>query len=894
MGRFFYFFQKQIWFTTILLLIPTIFSVYEIKNIQFDPSFDRLLIEDDPAKRFYEKSIKTFGDDETAVIHIEDDNLFDLKNVQLIQQVVWKLEEVGDIERIDSIFTTSHFTNEDDMLSTVPVFDDIPETQEEVDTKIESALRNPLFKDLILSSDKKALAISMTVSDQENSLKDIADTIDEVAKPLQNKFKVQFQTGTPDFERYIFKEIVWAQEFLLPIVVSVIALLIFLGTGSIHAGVVPIFAAGLALLWTGAFMSLMNIPIQMLVSCVPGIIFILGSTEITHLMTVYNEKIAEGIEKSDAIKIMGEKVGGAVFLTALTTVVGFLSVTLNDIVMLKEFGIVCSFALVAIFFITLVYVPLHLKLFTSGKPKGDQKEHRPFFFHGKIHRFFQMVLFGKTSYFFLALFLLGSAALSTRVRTDNDSIGMLKKSSPARVKMDLMSEKFPGINNIFLVLEAQEGTFRDPENLKRLFALEQDLHQSKIFDNAQGFGTQMALINREMMGGDQKDFNVPDQKNLIAQYLLSLTRDDLESFVSSDYKKANIILRHNLPSSSEIEDALAKLDVMAKTNLSDSSIKYEPTSRSLLNLRASLTIIKSQALSILIMLLCIIVVISFLFLDFRLGLVAIPTNFFPIFGLFGIMGLLDIPLNIGTCIVAAITVGIAVDDTIHFFVRFGDASKIVDEPLEAAKMAMDEEIRPIVTTSLALSVGFSLIAFSDFVPLIHFGLLSAFVIILAMISDLLVCPMSIVLFKVKDMVNFSDLLFSHLPQNLIEKQPLFTGLKKSEIKNIIRKGRVVYWEEGASKDMEHLPSKMFVVLDGKIALKREGRRQSDNTQSIKLKQFEVGSIIKKGSQEKDCFYQSESLTKILVIDDQFLGRLSQKSPRIYSVFCDNIDKITVN
>lgn len=161
------------------------------------------------------------------------------------------------------------------------------------------------------------------------------------------------------------------------------------------------------------------------------------------------------------------------------------------------------------------------------------------------------------------------------------------------------------------------------------------------------------------------------------------------------------------------------------------------------------------------------------------------------------------------------------DDTIHFFSRYAIEQKQLGDPLESAKAALGHEIIPIVTTSISLAIGFSVLVFSDMMPLVHFGLLSAVVILLAMVSDLLITPAFIVLFKMKNIVTFNDLFFEYLPESFYQDNKIFSRLKPGEIKRLISFGQVRFLEMGARKSIDQLEDKLFVILDGSLQVKKE-------------------------------------------------------------------------
>ncbi len=172
----------------------------------------------------------------------------------------------------------------------------------------------------------------------------------------------------------------------------------------------------------------------------------------------------------------------------------------------------------------------------------------------------------------------------------------------------------------------------------------------------------------------------------------------------------------------------------------DPGLKAHITGSSALTLSATRSMIDGQLQSVLLLLLFFIVIISVLFTGLRVGLLAALPNVYPVLILFGVMGYAGIPLNIGTTMAAAIAIGLAVDDTLHFMLRYNQELKSSRHQLTAIHATLSTEGLPVISTSLALIAGFLVFTLSAFQPIEDFGLLSALVIATALIADFVITP----------------------------------------------------------------------------------------------------------------------------------------------------------
>jgi len=237
------------------------------------------------------------------------------------------------------------------------------------------------------------------------------------------------------------------------------------------------------------------------------------------------------------------------------------------------------------------------------------------------------------------------------------------------------------------------------------------------------------------------------------------------------------------------------------------------TGEGILTLRAADAIAWGQAKSITLLLAIIFIIMSILFLNLKAGLLSLIPNILPIFVYFGIMGIFNVPLNVGTAMVAAIAIGIAVDDTIHFMTRYNTEMHRLKSQEEAMRACVHAEIRPIISTSIALILGFLVLTLSNFVSIIHFAALSAVVMLVAFLCDMLVTP---VLLSSTQLLTLWDMVGLKLRKEIIEKSEFFRDMRPWQMKKIIlhglikeaKAGEIIYheWDTGDG---------MALVLEGR-------------------------------------------------------------------------------
>jgi hypothetical protein len=187
-------------------------------------------------------------------------------------------------------------------------------------------------------------------------------------------------------------------------------------------------------------------------------------------------------------------------------------------------------------------------------------------------------------------------------------------------------------------------------------------------------------------------------------------------------------------------------------------------------------------------------------------------NVLPIIINFGIMGFLDIPLSIATFPVSVIALGIAVDDTIHFMTRFSQETKFTSDNREAIARTLRHELYPVFIASVALVVGFAMLCFGEFASARQFGFLAAITMVVAWVSDLMITPM---LLETTPLITAWDMLRLKIGADVVERSPLFRGLKAAEVKKVALLGTVTGHRSGEhilrqGEEGDH----MLVLLSG--------------------------------------------------------------------------------
>lgn len=818
--------QNHPWFVIALVVIVTALAVTQIPSVRVDASAEGMMIEGDPDRDYYAETLDKFGTDNITVIYVEDDQLFSPEKMTALDELAFALEEIPGVDKVESLFTVTNFKGEDGALTTAPLVDWIPETQEEADQVKADALRNPVLVNNIISPDGRATAINLFVAgdpeDPEYNTT-FSRTVDEKITELGSSFQRIFQLGNSYTKRQISENIIGDQFRLVPFSALVLLAMLFITMRSPSAPILPIITAGTSVLWAMGFMGFLDIPLNILTVIVPSLIIVIGSTEDMHLLSEYLEGLEHKGAKEAAIHYMASKTGTAVMLTALTTFLGFLSITINKIVILKQFGIVASFGLFVNPILTCMVAPVYLRLFGAKQAKETRGKLTTM---DKLLAFLSDRIIGMIHAHKWRVFtvIFGAAVVLSlftfNVKVDNDLLGFFKSTSDIRQRSDVLHNKLCGAQPFYIRINGYNAdSFKDPNNLRIVSGIQQFVAEKGWFDKTTSLADYVSMIHCEMNDGKEEFRKIPENAGLIPQYLLFLNRSEVERLATPDYSEANILVRHNMSSSYELKQALSELRAYMD-EIVPPQFDYGLTGENILVNKAADSMATGQALSLSLLLVIIFVLMSFLFVNFKAGFLSLIPNIFPIMLFFGIMGIFDIALNTGTAMVAAIAIGIAVDDTIHFMTRYHKEMKQRQCQSEAMEICIRSEIKPVFSTSVALALGFAVVCMSSFVPVINFGFLSALVMVFALLGDMFITP---ILLSSTQLITIWDMVALSLHGDVVKQSPLFKGMTERQIKKIVLLGEIREAEAGArAVTAGEEGSSMFLLLEGSVDVQAEG------------------------------------------------------------------------
>ncbi len=811
-----------------VLIVVSIAAAWQLPHLYIDRGDSRLIDQTEPTWVDYLRAQSRFGREQNILIYARADDLWSEERLKELQAVTIALEKHPEITVVNDLLTATNIRDKGDFVEAGPLMTVVPRTESRLAELRNDALYSPLIRGNYISVDGLATAITLGYDhrpDDPHHELHIFQLVEEHIAPLRQTFDEVFQIGQPRLNAEIDSGLFEDLKRLTPIAMALMVTVIAIFLGSPRMIPIPLITAGVSLLWTLGFMAVAGIPLSLLTAIIPALIVVVGSVEDVHLIASYLNGLAgnDRDSRQQAIAYMAKHVGLPVLITGLTTALGFFANVISDIPLIIEFAIASAFAMIANLLVTILAIPLLLRYFG---PLRSSARIATGVSQGLIARIARRIEKPTprqaaviTATALVTAIYFGLAARDVTV--NNDPLSYFGDNHAFARDAARVSTELSGSRTFSVTLNVAEANyFRSPIGLQKIAEVERALEHQGKFDQVISLATIMSLMHQEYHAGDKDFYRIPTDPDDIELYLSSLTRADLESLVTEDYRSARIAVRHNLANSMALNDQVDELHKLLPAVLGE-GVAFAITGKNLMVNRAAEALIQGQISSLLLMLGMIFVLFSVMYTSWLAGILALVPNIIPIVLNYGFMGLLGIPLNPGTAMVAAIAIGVAVDDTIHLMTRFGAESKRHVDEHNAVRATVRGEVLPIVSTSIALALGFAVFAGSSFSILAQFGLLAAATMVYAACADLVLMP---ILLSHLRLATVWDIIALKLDRRVVLDTPLFKDLSEVAIKKVILLSDIETFVAGETVIRQgDVSTGMYVILRGsaEISIQRD-------------------------------------------------------------------------
>lgn len=868
-----------------LVAITLVFGVFAAR-IRIDPAIENLLPENDPDRQYYETVKAVFGSEEATVVGVFGD-VFSPETLATIDQLSRQFGALDGVREVISLTTVKGVASDEMGLRVGPLLREVPRTAADAAAFKAKVLGDPLYVGNLVNAAGDATSILVLyepLSDKEFLARDLEGQVRRGVAAAGDPARFAI-TGVQTLKVNGAK--LMQQDLLrfVPLSLAFVVLVLVLEFRTVRGVVLPLACVIAGSVWTTGVMVLCGSDINMGTLILPPLLMAIGIAYAIHVLSRYYVELAGGRPREAVVAAMVAHVRLPVFVAWLTTVVSCATLILNPIHAIRDFGVYSVVGITAIFAVSVFFIPAALLLLPHPAAPATPAA------AGRDRVAVAVDVVGRWAVAHRLLVLAGGIVLcglslwgASRIRVETDYLQFFSRDSVFRRDNERIAASLGGTQPIYVSIEGDgSGSMAHLDVLAAMRDLQQFVAEQPGVDGSLSLADYVAIMQGAL--NPERGRALPDSQDDVDQLMLFVNPADVAPVVARDYGRANIIIRTRLSGSAEVGALVDRIAEYAQSRFRR-GIETRTTGSMVLLNRSADDLARGQVSGLWQVLAMLLVIMSLIFLSLRAGLLSLVPNVVPIIVLFGIMGWTGISLNISTSMIAVIAIGIAVDDTIHYFSEFNVQLRATGDQEQAILNVVRSVGKPIVYSALALTAGFAITCLSNFQPIRHFGFLSSATVAVGLIAELLITP---ALVMSTTIITIWDLLFLKLGPEPEKQIPLFAGLRPFQAKIVVLMGRLAAAAPGELITRRgELKSELYVLLSGHADV-RHGPGEPV------LRTMGRGDVIGEMALVRDRPRSADVVvarrTEYLVLDRGFLDRLQRRHPRIAAKVFLNLTRI---
>ena len=772
----------------IILLITLISFGYYSKDFRLDASSETLLIEGDPDLKYLKEVTNRYGSKDFLVLtHTPNDGMISDSAINNLLSLKYKLQSLDWVHSVITLLDIPLLDSSDAPLQErLMNFKTLKDEGVDRERGFKEILASPVFRNFVISEDGKTSGIIVYIKENEK-LNDIENKSDKEIQIFKDQIKKKNHNnileireviksyddigkihlgGIPmiadDMMTFIKSDII---VFGLGVLVFIIATLWFVFRNLIWV-VVPISSCFFSVIIMTGLLGIIGWKVTVISSNFIALMLILTMAMNIHMSTRFIQLRKSYPNKGDyeIISLTTKKMFWPILYTALTTIIAFLSLIFSEIKPVIDFGLMMTFGLITSFIITFTLLPSLLSFLKDNKTLiKEDVDSKITSSLGKISINFKNQVFITTG-IVIILSIIGISKLEV----ENSFINYFSKKTEIYKGMKLIDEKLGGTTPLEVILkfpEKKEDTLDEDDEFedwgdeekndeKYWFTKDKIETISNIhnyLDNLPEIGKVLSfssIVDVATQLNNNKPLGTLEMGVLYTKIPENIKTEIIDPYISIKDNEARISLRI-IDSQKDLKrnELIKKINYDLQNEFGLNEDRYKLAGVMILFNNLLQSLFKSQILTLGLVMLGIFGMFVILFKNIKLSLIGVVPNFIAAFFILGIIGMLEIPLDMMTITIAAITIGIAVDNSIHYIYRFKEEFNKINDYKKTLKTCHSTVGVAILNTSITIVFGFSILVLSKFIPTIYFGIFTGLAMLFAMISVLTLLPSLILVFK---------------------------------------------------------------------------------------------------------------------------------------------------
>ena len=735
------------WWVLLMVIMTVSGTGLGLSQLGFKNNYRVYFGEDNPQLKAFDAIQDTYNKSDSVMFVLQpgDGNVFSVATLQAIEQLTEKSWKIPYSSRVDSMTNFQHTEAEgDDLLVTDLVVDPLLGAQEMERIK-QIALHEPFLVNRLVSKQGHVAGVNVTIQMPEDSpvaATEIAMNARELVTEIEGAYpgmKV-YLTGMAMMNNAFSESAINDNKRLVPLMYGIVILVLLLCLKSVTATLSVVVLIVLSVIsalglagWLGWYLTPTS-------AIAPTIILTMAVADCVHILVTQLHNMRIGHEKKQAIQESLRVNFQPVFLTSLTTAIGFLSMNFSDAPPFRDLGNIVAMGVMFAWIFSITFLPAMMTILPVKVKAKDDLD------NSAMKRLSDWVIYYRKPLLMVnGLIAVMMIAFAPQNQLNDEFVKYFDESTEFRQGTDFLNNNMGGIYTIEYSIHANgEGAVNEPEFLKQVQTLvDWSLSQSEVL-HVNTVTDTFKRLNKNMHGDDQQWYRLPEFRELAAQYLLLYEMSlpyglDLNDQINIDKSGIRVIVTLESMSSNQMLAIEARINQWLAVNMTEYKVELASPVLMFSHI-GSRNIIRMVIGSILAL-----VLISFLlmiaFKSVKLGLISLIPNLVPAGIAFGVWGLLDGQIGLGLSVVTGMTLGIVVDDTVHFISKYRRAR--IEKEMnseDAVRYAFSTVGVALWVTSVVLVSGFMVLSFSHFTMNADMGLMTAITIAVALFLDLLFLP----------------------------------------------------------------------------------------------------------------------------------------------------------
>lgn len=748
----------------ITILLTLLLGYYSL-HITLDSNIQNLVPEDDQVTKILEQHGFEEGTYRMLILAIEgaQKEIFDLEGLQLFEKVIHEIENLEGIQESITPFNSISFKKHGARLvvSTAGPEGRAPRNQAELEDYQKSFTGDPTLAGIVRSEDSTMISANF-YCEEIDDVQSFMQKFNPIIEPLKDYYRV-YPSG--DFVFTARTEVYMTKDLSILLVLSSLCILVFfyLGFRSLRAVVLPFVSVIMGTLWSLGLMVIFGIKLTIIGIMMPPLVITLGTSYSIHLLNEYYRSMPERPKDNRWIGVGVRRISGTIFMAALTTAVGFLSLLTTSLSQTREFGISSAFGIMSCAVLSLFFLPAVLQLLPAPKARYAALVRKGPLTRwmgnlaGVLYRFrFAIIgLFvGVTVVFFI---------LNPKMTHQSDYLNYFPDKEPMVQDLTYLTEHLGSFQPVNITLKApdnQKDYFLQEEVVRNVAAFEEALLADPSVQRVRSYVSYLKDINYIMNG----TLELPQSRGLtmvVSRFFKMFdqqTTDAMaQSLINQDYSEITLNCLVRNPETGLLVNDQAFYELYTQiTTLMEETLPAEITTEiwcnALVYLNLSNIINKDQRMSVILSMVCIFLTTLAIFRVFRYSLMVLVPLAFGLMMNTIVMVAFGIPRDMITLMVSSVAIGVGVDDAIHFMLQYMKQRKRQESNIH---MALEATLRitgrPILLTTVSIFAGMLVLTAATFKGIAVFGLLVSVALVSTMVGTLIFLPALLAVFgKLKD------------------------------------------------------------------------------------------------------------------------------------------------